>query len=122
MKNIVRCSLLFMALLIAASVTPGRAFAFDEETNKKVLKDAVVGAVTGFVAVEATKGDQKAPETNISPANVSTTTETVEDKAGHHGKGPKRHGPKEGHRPPGWDKGKKTGWHGSDVPPGLTKK
>lgn len=25
-------------------------------------------------------------------------------------------------RPPGWDKGKKVGWGGSDIPPGLEKK
>lgn len=24
--------------------------------------------------------------------------------------------------PPGWDKGKKEGWNGKDVPPGLDKK
>ena len=24
--------------------------------------------------------------------------------------------------PPGWDKGKKTGWHGDNVPPGQRKK
>lgn len=25
-------------------------------------------------------------------------------------------------RPPGWDRGRKTGWHGSPVPPGQAKK
>lgn len=30
------------------------------------------------------------------------------------------HGP--GHRPPGWDKGKKTGWRGGALPPGQAKK
>jgi len=25
-------------------------------------------------------------------------------------------------RPPGWDKGKKTGWRGHDLPPGQEKK
>lgn len=27
-----------------------------------------------------------------------------------------------GDQPPGWDKGKKTGWHGDDQPPGQEKK
>ena len=26
------------------------------------------------------------------------------------------------HRPPGWDKGRKEGWHGGSVPPGRAKK
>jgi len=26
------------------------------------------------------------------------------------------------HRPPGWDQGRKNGWGGCDVPPGLAKK
>ncbi len=28
----------------------------------------------------------------------------------------------DGDKPAGWSKGKKTGWHGSDVPPGQSKK
>ena len=28
----------------------------------------------------------------------------------------------DGDRPPGWDKGKKTGWRGHDLPPGQEKK
>lgn len=28
----------------------------------------------------------------------------------------------QGHTPPGWSHGKKTGWHGGHRPPGLAKK
>ena len=76
------------------------AMAADEEANKKILKDAVVGAVTGATATEATKGDLKGP-----------------DKDKKH----KKDKPKDGHRPPGWDKGKKVGWGGKDMPPGLAE-
>lgn len=121
MKNTVRCSLLFMALLIAASVAPGRASAFDEETNKKVIKDALVGAVTGYAAVEATKDNPQAATAASTTTAAATGPEVnYEPARHHHGKGPKGHGPS--HRPPGWDRGKKTGWQGSDVPPGLKKK
>ena len=29
---------------------------------------------------------------------------------------------RDGDHPPGWDKGKKTGWRGNDLPPGQEKK
>jgi hypothetical protein len=29
---------------------------------------------------------------------------------------------RDGDHPPGWDKGKKTGWQGNDLPPGQEKK
>ena len=43
-----------IGLLILASQA---GWAADEEANKKILKDALVGAMTGAVAVEATKED-----------------------------------------------------------------
>lgn len=33
-----------------------------------------------------------------------------------------KHKEHHGDKPAGWSKGKKTGWHGSDVPPGQKKK
>lgn len=33
-----------------------------------------------------------------------------------------RHGFYETHRPPGWDRGRKTGWGACDLPPGQAKK
>ena len=75
--------------LMAIFSVPHKAMAADDETNKKILKDAIVGAVTGATATEATKEDPKESA--------------------------------EGHRPPGWDKGKKEGWNGGDEPPGFAK-
>jgi hypothetical protein len=47
----------------------------------------------------------KVPTTAIVVPTGTTTIVTVPDK-----------------RPPGWDRGKKTGWGASNVPPGLAKK
>lgn len=41
--------------------------------------------------------------------------------AKHEGKGEGHGGVHQG-TPPGWEHGKKTGWHGGDKPPGLVKK
>ena len=107
-----------MALLCGAGMVgmllAGPAQAADEETNKKILKDAIVGAITGVAAVEATKDD----------AAVSSAAGKAE-KTEKDGKGPKKNfgkKKKDKKRPYGWDQGKKTGWGDSDVPPGLAKK
>jgi hypothetical protein len=87
--------------------------------SQTILKRALVGAATGATAT--TMAYQ--PKTNIQPKNVSNDTaiEALTDTASaERGKKGKKH--KKGHRPPGWDKGKKTGWGDSDVPPGLAKK
>lgn len=88
-----------------------------QDENNKILKDALVGAVTGAVAAEATKEDG-VPATNISPANKSKKEEAGEERKGKKAKKAK----KEKKRPYGWDQGKKTGWGESDVPPGQKKK
>ena len=81
----------------------------DPETNKKILKDAIQGAITGAVASSAT-ADESAGTSTV------TITDTTPDVA------PGDKNAPSGKRPPGWDKGKKTGWDGGDEPPGLAKK
>ena len=99
-----------------------------EDPNKVILKRAVQGAITGAVAAEVAKDDGKSGESGKSDV-VSTLTpsaqkagerEDEEDGQGGDHKHHKKH--KEHHRPPGWDKGKKVGWEGGDVPPGLRNK
>ena len=120
--------ILCLSFLLAALLLPKPCFSATDEENKKILKDAIVGAVTGAVAVEATK-DEKAP----APAPAATTApgeakknfwhkkrhhhedDDDDDQGEHHHKKDKK-------RPHGWDMGKKTGWGDKDVPPGLAKK
>lgn len=113
------------------------------------LKRAFTGAATGAVAAK-TSGAQDAKAASGSAASkiedaiaaatgAATTTAATgspdavddgKDKAHEHKNkkmkhaGKKKHGKKnsEGHRPPGWDKGRKTGWGEGDVPPGLRNK
>ena len=88
----------------------GTVWAADAEANKKILRDALVGAVTGAVAVEA--------------------TEVSDGKHHHQGRDRKHPAKKNFHekkkkdkkRPHGWDMGKKTGWGDKDIPPGLAGK
>ena len=108
------------------------AMAATDEENKQILKDALVGAVTGAVAVEATNNTPKTVE-----AAAESPTEV--DKHKHWWKGKKNFKEKKRHhhdedkdenhehrkdkkRPHGWDMGKKTGWGDKDVPPGHAKK
>jgi hypothetical protein len=111
MKKILVCLIFFAVLMLAFHAVPAQTFAADQETNKQILKDALAGAVTGAVAVEATKNTPSAVEAKKADA----TTTNIEPKHSQKNKS------KEGHRPPGWDKGKKTGWGGADVPPGQQK-
>ena len=106
----------------------GTAWAIDAE-NQKILKDAVVGAVTGAVAAEATK-DTPEVTSNVVAGTTPSDTEhhkhkNFTHKHHHHDKG--GDDDDQGHhkdkkRPHGWDMGKKTGWHGKDTPPGQSKK
>jgi hypothetical protein len=113
MKKILVCLIFFAVLMLAFHAVPVQTFAADQETNKQVLKDALVGAVTGAVAVEAAKDTPST--TAVQEKNADTAATNIESK---HSKKDKS---KEGHRPPGWDKGKKTGWLGADTPPGQHK-
>lgn len=87
--------------------------------SQTILKRALVGATTGAVATKMSYE----PKTNIQSSNVSeaasvvATTTSVASLSEKRGKKSKK-----GHRPPGWDKGKKTGWGDSDVPPGQARK
>ena len=99
-----------------------------EDPNKVILKRAVQGAVTGAVAAEFAKDDGKenkgsdsdAAESIADALTTKSSSENGEDDDSH-GKKHKHKKSKEGWRPPGWDKGKKTGWEGGDEPPGLQK-
>lgn len=93
-----------VSLVLALLSLPAKATAADDETNKKILRDAAVGAMTGAAAAEATKDEPK-----------EKPKEAPKDKKA------KKHASKEGRRPPGWDRGKKTGWDGGSEPPGLRK-
>ncbi len=116
MKKII--SLLFaLSLLI-----PKASFSQDEDPNKKILKDAIVGAVTGAVASEASKNDANAqPTASAVKDALSSSSDKESDKDD---KVKKNFGKKKKNkkRPHGWDQGKKTGWGDGDVPPGLRDK
>lgn len=100
--------------LLLASAICGQAAAAEDDTNKKILRDAIQGAITGAVATEATKDE---------PAAAASAGGAAEkEKASKHAKKNFSKKDKLSRRPPGWDKGKKTGWGDSDVPPGLEKK
>lgn len=113
MKKIILCLTIGAALVAVFCAAPAKISAADADTNKQILKDALVGAVTGAAAVEGTKDTSKAPEVE-EKKEEGPASEAKEKKS-------KDHKSKEGHRPPGWDKGKKTGWQGADVPPGQQK-
>ena len=104
----------FLFALTMLFVSP--AFCLTDDQNKKILKDAVVGAVTGAVAVEATKDEPKASE------SASTTPSAADSERSRDKHKNFSHKHKDKKRPHGWDMGKKTGWGDSDVPPGLAKK
>lgn len=101
--------ILMFAMLLASPV-----FSATYEENKKILKDAIVGAITGAVSTEATKEDSVAGVA-ASEADVHKHEKKKNKNFSHKDKKEKR-------RPHGWDMGKKTGWGNKDVPPGLAKK
>jgi len=98
-----------------------------QDPTKTILKRAVQGAITGAVAAEFAKDDGKDGGSKDS-GDGGGISEAVGRLAGHededgdhdddHGHKHKHKKSKEDHRPPGWDRGKKTGWGGGDVPPG----
>ena len=94
-------------------------WAADDEANKKILKDAIVGAVTGAVAVEATKEDAPAPAVQSAVSEPEKAAKLEKEKYKKKNFGWKK---KDKKRPHGWDMGKKTGWGEGDEPPGLSKK
>ncbi len=98
-----------------------------EDPNKTILKRAVQGAITGAVAAEVAGGENgnnsgSSVEKIVNQATTRASSQTSdEDDDRDYGKKQKHKKSKEGHedrRPPGWDRGKKTGWNGGDVPPG----
>lgn len=95
-----------------------------EDPNKTILKRAITGAVTGATAAGMT-ADSSTSASSESVAPKESTEENNFSKSSNaeHGKHhKKKFKDKKGHRPPGWDRGKKTGWRDSDEPPGYSKK
>ncbi len=111
MKNIILTLVFFLALMVvSATFSIQRSFAIDE-AGKEVLKDAIIGAITGAAATEATTDSTTVAENKGGEAKKNFTVKrSKKDKS------------RKGSCPPGWDKGKKTGWGGKDLPPGLAKK
>ena len=101
-------------LIIGLFLISKPVLAADDATNKKILKDAIVGAVTGAVATEATQP----PQSNFKPKKWHKHHHDDDDDD----QGENHHHKKDKKRPHGWDMGKKTGWGNKDVPPGLAKK
>ena len=101
-----------------------------EDPNKLILKRAVQGAVTGAVAAEFSKDDggKKSGDSGAfggiadaltkKSSSQSDEDNDEDDYDDEQGKKHKHKKSKEGWRPPGWDRGKKVGWGGGDVPPG----
>lgn len=67
--------------------------------KKKIVRNAVLGFAVASL--------------------VFSTNPSAWAKHGSKGEG---HGGAHQGTPPGWEHGKKTGWHGGDKPPGLVKK
>ncbi len=101
-----------------------------QDPTKTILKRAVQGAITGAVAAEFAKDDGKDDGSKDS-GDGGGIGEVVEKLTGNEDENDDDHDDdddgwdkskhkksKEDHRPPGWDRGKKTGWGGGDVPPG----
>lgn len=93
-----------------------------ESQTQKVLKQAIAGGITGAVAAKVAGGDGKDQKSDGDSSVVETVSEVVtttkiktEDDDDDHDK-------HHGHRPPGWDRGRKEGWGGDDEPPGWNKK
>ncbi len=53
---------------------------------------------------------------------IFASTPAWAKREGSHGSGSQHGWKKDGGQPHGWTQGKKTGWHGSEKPPGLAKK
>jgi hypothetical protein len=92
------------------------------DPTKTVLKRAVQGAITGAVAAEFAKDDGDDKKSDGDGGGIGDALSSLaggdQDEDDHDGGKSKHKKSKEGHRPPGWDRGKKTGWGDGDVPPG----
>lgn len=117
---------LIIVSLIALSIALP-AHATVDEQNQKILRDAVIGAVTGAVATQATKDEPRIAEEAATTLEGGQSKDSAKEKGKKHAK--KNFSKKDKHahkhdkkRPYGWDQGKKTGWGDGDVPPGLAKK
>lgn len=101
-----------------------------QDPNKTILKRAVQGAITGAVAAHVA-GDNSEKDSGggaiesvasalsqDSSSDKEDADEDDENDDSGEGKKHKHKKSKGGSRPPGWDRGKKTGWGGGDVPPG----
>jgi hypothetical protein len=94
-----------------------------ESQTQKVIKQGIAGAITGAVAAKVAGSDSKDQKSdsgsgildNVSEALTTTKIQTEDDDDHDHDK-------HHGHRPPGWDRGRKEGWGGGDEPPGWSKK
>jgi hypothetical protein len=111
--------------LIGVTAFCAQAYAADSETDKKILKDALVGAVTGAVAVEASNGapaQTAAPQTPVLSEKEKKSQERYEKKMRERAAELAKREERKKKRPRGWEMGKKEGWGGGDEPPGLAKK
>ena len=90
------------------------------------FKRALTGAVTGAMAAKMSGGGKDDADEAVK-SNAPDVQGALNSEAPYQGhkrdKSKKKHSKQksDGFRPPGWDKGKKTGWGDSDVPPGLSK-
>ena len=110
--------ILFTALIAVGFFASQTSFAATTEENKNILKDALVGAMTGTAAVLGTNEDTSVASTPAKNFSIRKRHHHDDDDdydGDHH------HKHKDKKRPHGWDMGKKMGWGGKDTPPGQTK-
>lgn len=97
-----------------------------EDPNKVILKRALQGAITGAVAAEVAGGDDKESGGKKSGSGIGNLIDDAlknsHDNDDQDDDKHKKYKYKDGHRPPGWDRGRKEGWDGGDIPPGLRDK
>ncbi len=118
MKIVSNGLVLMTAVAVFVLAAPLSAISADQDANKQILKDAVQGAVTGAVATEGSK--DTTPEKDAT-VDRDHNRDKDNDRDGDDSKHKKKKHFKQGHRPPGWDKGRKEGWGGGDEPPGFQK-
>ena len=118
--------ILFATIVLLGACTPNVSFAATTEENKNILKDALVGAMTGTAAVLGTNED--APAASSTPAADEAKKEGSknfssrkhhhhDDDQGEDHDDDRHHKHKDKKRPHGWDMGKKTGWGGKTLRP-----
>jgi hypothetical protein len=81
------------------------------------------GATTASPRVEMSPPTHRDTAATRGPAHATSPTQPPQARASEDGRGvrqqPNGGGPPQ--RPPGWDKGRKEGWNGGSVPPGLAR-